>query len=140
MSERNDRLERAADRSELADLVARLALVGDVGDLDDYRQIFTAEGVWADPSGERDGIDAIVEGVSARRTEGHTGPGSGFRHVVSTLSITFPSTDAAVGDSYFIGLEDISAAPKIRVTGRYHDTFVRTPDGWRIARRDITVG
>ena len=30
--------------------------------------------------------------------------------------------------------------PVVRAIGHYHDTFVRTPEGWKLARRRITTG
>jgi hypothetical protein len=35
---------------------------------------------------------------------------------------------------------DTTTAPAVRLMGLYHDTFRRTDEGWKLARREITFG
>jgi hypothetical protein len=35
---------------------------------------------------------------------------------------------------------ETSEVPRLHGVGRYTDTLRRTPDGWRLARRAITLG
>ena len=48
--------------------------------------------------------------------------------------------DMAVADSYFLFFVNTLEAPTLRLCGVYHDSFVRTVDGWKLGRRDITFG
>ena len=91
------------------------------------------------PGAPRHGRDDIRAGSLERRAEGMIGPGSNTRHVVSILS-TAVDGDAAVADSVWQFLVDTDQAPRVALTGTYHDDLVRTTEGWRIARRQITIG
>jgi 3-phenylpropionate/cinnamic acid dioxygenase small subunit len=134
------RLIQAADRSEIADQIARLAFLGDEGDLQSYHDVYTADASWLHPSGDLHGRDRIVESAQARRSSGRTGPGSGTRHVITTVSVSFSGADEAIAESYFLAYAHTDSAPALQSMGHYHDEFRRETGGWRIARRTISPG
>ena len=81
------------------------------------------------------GADEIVAAAAARRSQRISGPGSGSRHFVTTLTVEVAG-DLATAVSYYAFLTGNALAG----TGTYHDELARTEAGWRITRRDITTG
>jgi uncharacterized protein (TIGR02246 family) len=124
----------------IRNVVARLALLADQGDLDEYIDQFTEDAVWGFPGGERTGRAAIRAGAEERRAGGVTGPGTHTRHVITTLSVRVDGPDAAVADSYFLFFQSTDTSPTLFNMGWYHDAFVREGARWRLSRRDITIG
>lgn len=131
--------ERACER-----LVIDYTHLVDFGEAARIADLFTADGVWEADGVRMDGRDAIRAGFGAR--QGVTRRTS--RHVCTNVAITLEGPDAAAGISYLVnyrhdsqtGTAELPAPvghPKF--VGEYHDRFVRTPDGWRIAHRRCTL-
>jgi 3-phenylpropionate/cinnamic acid dioxygenase small subunit len=131
---------RVAAELAIRNLIARIALLADQGDLDEYADQFTEESVWAFPGAPRHGRADIRAGAEGRRVDGLTGPGSASRHVITNISVTIDGPDHASADSYFLFLRNTAAVPSIFNMGSYRDHFVRQGATWRLARRDITLG
>jgi 3-phenylpropionate/cinnamic acid dioxygenase small subunit len=121
-----------------------------MGDLErEYLPLFTEDAEWELPGGaDPAATPAVVAGHEAiladrvqRRASGFQGPGTNTRHVNTTLAVRVDGTDTAEAESYWMFVGDTtSAAPVVRGIGRYHDTFRRTPAGWKLARRRIVPG
>jgi hypothetical protein len=133
-------VEHAGDRAEIADLIARLAIVADSGDLAGYDDAYAEDAIWEHQSGTRHGRQSIVDAALARRASGVGGPGSGTRHVVTNLTVSFPAPDTAEAGCYVLFYVDATASPTLRSIVEYHDSLRRGPDGWRITHRRITAG
>lgn len=144
-------VQRLADELEIRNLVAELSQLADTAsddELDSYLALFTEDATWAvlaDGEGlsaqERTGRQEILEGVRERRAAGIQGPGTQTRHVVSTLVVTFETSDRAFARCYWHYYTDTSSsAPVLALMGEYRNTFVRTPSGWRLARRELVPG
>jgi len=130
----------ARDDLEIRTVLARIAQYSDAGSLDDYAAQFTEDASWEmPPAPPRHGRAAIRAAGAARRTDGQTGPGSQTRHVISTVAVSVDG-DAAVADSYWQFYAGTATVPVLRSMGSYRDTFRRTAVGWRLTRRQITVG
>lgn len=133
---------------EIRNVIARLAQSADSGDLDEYVSLMTHDVVWAMPASphvgvaasERRGHDEIGAGARDRTAAGLQGPGSDTMHTITTTSIRVDGDDRATADSSFVFWETTSTAPTPKSIGRYHDSFHRTVDGWKLARRTITFG
>src|SRR5215475_14712495 len=98
-----DRPARAADELEIRNLIARAAHLADDGDLGEVAALWTEDGVWTSPAeGSRTGAAQIVAGARDRRARGTSGPGSGSRHFVTTVLVTFEDADNAVVESNFL--------------------------------------
>jgi len=127
---------RVADELAIRNLISRIALLADQGDLDEYVDQFTEDSVWAFPLGPRSGRADIRAGAEERRAGGVTGPGNASRHIITTVSVKIDGPNSATSDSYWL----FYRSPTLFNMGLYHDTFARQGDVWRLARRDITVG
>ena len=58
---------------------------------------------------------------------------------MTTTAVTVDG-DHAIADSYWQFYVDTATAPRLQLMGTYHDDLVRTPAGWKLARRQITIG
>lgn len=130
-------LDRLVAEAEIRNVVARLAHLADDGDLAEYLDLFTEDATWESATDRRAGREDLLAGARQRRADGIQGPGSDTRHVNTTLWVRIDGPDTATAESYFLFLADASTAPRVRLTGRYEDTFRRTPDGWKLASRRI---
>ena len=158
---------QTAAELKIRNAIARIALLADQGDLDDYVDQFTEDAVWNFPGGSREGRADIRAGAEERRATAVTGPGSNTRHVITTVSVQLEgedtasadpgsatrhvlttvsvqldtgADDTATADSYFLFYQHTTTTPTLFNMGHYHDTFARQGDVWRLARRDITLG
>jgi 3-phenylpropionate/cinnamic acid dioxygenase small subunit len=140
-------IEQLADEVAITKLVGRIAQLADSGSLTDYAECFTEDAEWMLPAGSgvnlgaqtRSGIDDIVRGAQERRDAGIQGPGTLTRHVVSTVVVDVAG-DRATGRAYYCYYGKTDQTPQLLTMGQYDDEFVRTPDGWRLHRRQITRG
>ncbi len=122
------------DRQDISELLVRYATGIDRRDWPLFRTVFTDDceldygviGVW-------NGVDAVAEFMEQTHAmAGHT------MHRLSNQAITVDG-DKAEARTYIDGL--IMAADNksgVNAIGFYDDEIVRTPDGWRIARRRYT--
>jgi len=141
MSSRAAGLLAPPDRAEIDDVLARYCFAIDRRDWDGLREVFAVDAVitYSGPR-VRSGINEIVaffRAAASAATTQHllhtsrvwaTGPGTaeGLSHVTAHHvghDAALPATEA---DTY-------------TVTGTYDDRFTRTPEGWRIARRTLTL-
>jgi ketosteroid isomerase-like protein len=131
----------AADELSVRNTIARVAQFADgLGSVDDYAELFTDDAVWLMPGHERRGRDDIRAGSAARRQAGQVGPGSASRHFVTSTVVSFPDADVAVASSYWMFFQETETSPRLDSVGHYLDTLHRTPSGWLVARREITIG
>lgn len=133
-------LARVAAELEIRNVISRIAILADQGDLDEYVDQFTEDSVWELLTETRHGRADIRAGADARRTENTTGSGSATRHVVTTVAVQIESPVRAVADSYFMFVQNTTTSPTILNMGVYHDMFECEDRVWRLARREITFG
>ena len=136
--------------AEIQSLLARVAHFADDGGVEHYLSNFTEDAVWESASNPatgmqaqtRTGHTAIEDGVRTRRAAGIQGPGTGTRHVLTTIAVTphDRDPDVATATAYWIFYVDTTTAPRISGIGRYDDTFRRVDGRWRLAHRRITMG
>ncbi len=140
---------RVADELAIRNLIARLAHFADTAPLDEYAGLFTEDAVWQMPetnavglpANDRRGKDAITTGAAERRAQRIQGPGTNTRHVVTSVAVEFgDDDDHATATAYWSYVVDTADTPCVLSVGQYDDEFRRTADGWKLARRRITVG
>ena len=142
--------DRAAAELEIRNVLARLAQLADSGDTDEYVSLLTDDIIWAMPpnpaiglaGSERHGHDEIAAGQRERIEAGQQGPGSNTHaHDLDDLGrASMPMTLRRRESAFVYWAETPSTAPAVRSMGRYVDTFRRTDEGWKLARREITFG
>jgi len=151
MAEVNEATIRTiADELAIRNLLARLAHLADtapIEQVEEYVALFTEDATWAVPSAgvlpaqERQGQEEIRAAARARREDGTQGPGANRRHIISTTTVEFPSDDRASVRSCWQRFDETLADVQVsNGIGEYHDTFVRTPEGWKLSRREIIFG
>jgi uncharacterized protein (TIGR02246 family) len=130
--------DRTNAELEIRNVLARLAHMADCGDPDEYAELFAEDGSWYHPHyGEMKGRSAIADGIRARFERGSQGPGSHMRHVLTTQWVRVDD-DHAYSQAYWITLR-AEGTPALSNMGRYDDELCRTPEGWRMFRRNITL-
>jgi uncharacterized protein (TIGR02246 family) len=131
-----------ADRAAIDDLLARYCFAIDLRDWEGLRDVFGADAVIT-YSGPRvsSGIDEIV---AFFRTA--TAAVAATQHLLHTSRVWATGPDAAAGlthvTAHHVGHGTAMPAPEAAtytVTGSYDDRFARTPGGWRITRRTLTL-
>ncbi len=147
-----DPMQRCIAESEIRNVVARLGHLADDGDIDEYLSLLTDDATWAS-SGRppRQGHPDLRARILEDRAAGIQGPGAATRHVNTTLWVQVDDADHARAESYWLYLTeanggaagsygDRGATPIVQMTGRYVDTFRRTPAGWKLSSRTIHQG
>jgi len=131
------RLDDTADRVELRALVDRYAIAADSRDRAGFAAVFTADGVLAVGPGPGlvgpDAIPAPLDYLDEHYT--HT------MHFVGNHDVTLDG-DNATGTVYCLAHHLWTRDDEMFVSCmamRYFDRYVRTADGWRIARRSMRV-
>ena len=133
----NDReLKTLMDRQEISFLLHEYCRTLDAMDLDTLAEIFTEDCVVEYGPEDRlksNGRAAIRQGLERlwrwKRTSHH----------LSNIQIGFAQANEANALSYVIAWHERSDGSTATVWGQYHDTFVRTPAGWRLKRRRQTM-
>lgn len=127
-------LQELSDRLEIQDLLVDYCYAVDTHRWDDLDDIFTtdAELDFTATGGERGDLKSI-KGFFDKALNLFVG----HQHLVATSKIEVDG-DTATGRTICHNPMwlNVDGAEKILYVGLwYHDTFVRTPDGWRISRR-----
>ena len=128
-----------SDELEIRNLVARLAMLADDGDLEEYAALFADDARWEMPGAVIEGRENLLAGATERRAVGNVGPGSETRHVIATQAVTLDG-DEAISDAYWQFWVNTATEPSVALFGTYRDRLVRTDSGWKLARRDISYG
>lgn len=139
--------DEAVAISLIHNLLARLAVLADEGEIEDYLACFTADAVWRLPTIAATGVaaaevvgrEAIAAAARGRRADGVQGPGTATRHIVTGSAIAVDGFRAA-GTSYFRFYTHTTGEPKLVTMGVYHDVFAQVDGIWLLAERTISVG
>jgi hypothetical protein len=126
----------SSDWIEIAELVARFAHLSDYGDFDALAACFTDDVVTC-ISGVPAYAGVAAQVAHARRSAEWTQGQN--RHLALNLWIEPAGADAARARYYlinFVAGKELFE-PKIVLSARMTDHVVRTPAGWRIARREL---
>jgi hypothetical protein len=149
-------IQWAVDELEIRNVIASLALVSDMGEIEEWGMLFTEEAHYT--IGGRPfekGRAAIVESGRQRRMRGTHGPGSHNRHLSASVFVRSTGPDTAEAVSYLAMYKDLPPegdgrepenlgndgegvkSPELLVLGTYRDRFSRTSDGWKVSHRDL---
>lgn len=123
----------ADDILAIQQLYARYNHAIDFADPEGWANCFTPDGVFASPTqGETVGRDALRSFAAAfvQRMKA--------RHWTNNLVVEGDGATAR-GSCYLALLVLGEGGPRIAATGVYRDELVRTLEGWRFRRRDVTL-
>ena len=131
-----DSVTNLEDRAAIADLVALYAVAVDSRTFDRLDQVFADDGVLETAHGVRRGLPEIVAAMQGLLRYEST------HHVVGQTTLE-PAGDGRVAgvtycEAHHLSVEDEGKVDQVKHI-RYHDTFVQTPKGWRIAARRLEV-
>lgn len=120
---------------ECTQLVTDYAFYRDRPDAEGVANLFTEDAVFHLMGAKFEGRSAIRERVAA----GIGGPV--FRHMMSTVNIRVDGA-SATGVSYVTVYQGVAgdtpqSMAQPMAIGEYHDRFVRTKSGWKIAERNF---
>jgi hypothetical protein len=113
----------AQDYAEIQQLYARYNHVIDAGDIEGYVALYTPDGAFNNFSGQ-DGLRTFMK---------NRNPGT-RKHWNTNLLIT-PTPEGAKGAVYLMFLDVGVKPPAVTGAGRYEDSLVKTPQGWRFKKR-----
>ena len=121
----------SADTDALRDLTVAYCWALDSRSFDELDDVFLPDAT-ASLGRELDGREAIKE----RIRDAHV-PLDVSQHMVSTHQFAVDG-DRATGRCY-LHAQHVAGGGQFVVAGRYEDRYRRTPDGWRIEHRTLTV-
>ena len=132
-------VRRLADRAAIVDLGIAHAAAIDERDWNRLRSCYTA-----DASADFEGIGPLATYADIERAcRTAIEPLSASQHLVTNADVAIdPDGNTADVRSSFHAQHVQAGTPggdQFVVAGTYRDRVVRTPDGWRISRRDLTV-
>ncbi|MGI9614026.1 MAG: nuclear transport factor 2 family protein [Acidimicrobiales bacterium] len=135
----DDALRRIDDERACERLIATYCHLVDFRDAPAIADLFTADGSWRADGVDMVGQDEIRAGFTRR--QGVTRRQS--RHVCTNVVVDIDG-DTATGLCYLVnyrhdsasGVAELPAPGDVpKFVGEYHDTFRRTPEGWRFVDR-----
>lgn len=110
----------------------------------DYADVYTEDGIFVDNfSDEGFAQEGLVRAVGREALARASGggdrgcknvPWNGWSHLIVNPVIT-PTAEGAAGRAYLVIIGE-RGPDDVQRFGGYEDTYVRTADGWRIARRE----
>jgi 3-phenylpropionate/cinnamic acid dioxygenase small subunit len=121
----------ALERFAIADVLARYARGCDTNDLELVRDCFTAdavleyEGLPPLPRGADDFVDYAGHVLSRLAST---------QHLLGNIVVAVDG-DSATSSAYVQATHQAASGESFTSGGRYDDEFVRTDEGWKIARR-----
>ena len=137
-----DDMRRVQIERECQRLVTAYCHYVDHGEAERVADLFSEDGVWASPELTMDGREQVRKGFARRQAN----VGRMSRHVCNNLLVDVIDEEHAEGIVYLTLYrhdgEDgrrLSPLEGPALVGEYRDRFVRTPEGWRIARREIAI-
>lgn len=143
-SEPIDAVERLLIERECERLVIDCCHFVDHGQASRIADLFSEDGVWTAPGlFTTAGREALRKGMAAREAKSFRSA----RHLCSNFRLEILDANHAQGVVYVTiyrhdGREGEGPSPLENpplMIGEYRDRFVRTPEGWRIARREVAA-
>lgn len=123
-------------RAELADLAALYAVIVDRREFDRFDEVFTADAVLDTGRGERSGLAEITDAMAGLLRYEATS------HILGQQLLSVADDGGVTGVAYCEAHHltvDGDARTDYVMHIHYHDRFVRTAAGWRIAHRRLAV-
>lgn len=126
----------AQDYAEIEQLYWRYNHGADFRDADLFVSAFADDAVFKVGDRQFSGREELMA-FRRERHAGRTGD-TGRRHWNNGWRIT-PTADGAMGRTYWLLVDVSGGQPNHVSSGYYDDEYVKTPDGWRISSRTISL-
>ena len=131
-------VQQLADKDEISRVLYDYTYYLDLNETDKLLELFTPDcHIAYGPEHGATGIEAYRETLQSEKF----GVGAffaGTSHHVSNVVIDFTDADTAAVRSVLYAWHKYNRdRPEGVVMGQYHDILVRTPEGWRIKRREL---
>jgi ketosteroid isomerase-like protein len=127
----------AVDKQAIVDLQNRYAYAIDAGRYDELNEVFTPDAV-ADygPAGRVEGVEAI-KSTCRHALE----PLTAAQHINTNHWAVIDGDHARAGCYLHVHQhrESTPGGDHLEMGGRYEDELTRTPEGWRITTRKLTI-
>ena len=120
------------DFAHIQNLYSRYTFATDFGPAETYADCFAPDGSIEIRGTTQRGKEALLKFAQAIRERA-----SGDRHWLGNLLIE-ESAGGATGRAYITIFQTKKMPREVHLTGRYDDTLVKTPRGWKFATRKIT--
>jgi hypothetical protein len=134
----DDHLRRLVDRQEIVDRMHAYARWVDINRPDEQVKVFTEDCRVNYGKGDdgwitgRDALERVLREALAAYVA--------TNHSISNIEIDFVDPDTATATSYVHAWHRVvDPRPDYHLYGRYPDVWRRTPDGWRMVERRVTV-
>jgi 3-phenylpropionate/cinnamic acid dioxygenase small subunit len=129
-SRRAQPLQELLDRSEIADLIARLGLWLDEKRFEDARSVLTEDVAVETLGGQVQGIEAVTEQARRNHDVGRT------QHVITNLLIDLDGDKATIRANLIATFVQRADEPgsHFDIGERYRFEAIRTAHGWRLSR------
>jgi ketosteroid isomerase-like protein len=116
------------DRQDITDLISRLGRWLDDKRFDDARSVLTEDVTVKTPGGQAEGIERVV----AQASRNHQVP---TQHLITNVLVDVDG-DAAIATANL--LVTFAGSVLERHGERYRFGVLRTPEGWRLSRIEVT--
>ncbi|MEM9466166.1 MAG: nuclear transport factor 2 family protein [Actinomycetota bacterium] len=124
-----------SDEAELRRLVERYASIVDDRRFDDLDQVFTSDSVLETGRGRRDGLAEIRAAMAGLHRYDRTD----HRVLTTTVATTPDGARGTVAAEAHHWFSDDGRRRDHQMEIAYHDRYVATPAGWRIAHRRLEI-
>jgi hypothetical protein len=131
--------ERRLIEQQCRDLVVLLCHLSDHGEREQAVQCFTPDGTWVRGGKPHTGRAEMLQSFRGAATQV-------IRHLTSNILVTVKDDGTAEGVTYYLAFHNDPGTPQPKLPlpldppfslGEWHDKFVKTPEGWRIAHREV---
>ena len=132
------------DMMAVEQVIARYAYTFDQGEADAWAALFCEDGVWelvdqlgGEPRRRLVGRAELAAFCTHQFTSRAPGVSS-CHHQSSVLFDELTDSSARTRTLLILTVKTAGEAPQVRMTGVYHDSWVRTDAGWRLKLRVLT--
>ena len=130
-------LQRLVDKDSIQDLIRQYSYCVDHRRYDDVVELFTSDCVV--DYGPRPGSSVRSRSALRKLLGDPRGAFEATSHHNANVLVTFDGDDRAVVRASVFAWHKQADGTTPKLWGYYHDSVVRTPDGWRIATRQLRV-
>jgi hypothetical protein len=131
------RLTALEDREAIRLVLRDYGRLLDLRRFDDFGRLFAADGEYVSAGRTMRGPAEIAESLRRTFAGNSLGLGEPNFHVLFNERIELAGDRAQATSQSFYVAPAADGAPRIVMMASYDDTLVRTPDGWRFARRVV---